>query len=242
MGNKSRSTSSRSQNSTAVLTTLIDPGLYRSVECLAKNALAFSGNHPTVRSAVVQIRNEMQRAAYMHLGHATPEITALISLLNRNDPDTPWQRPNPQRDPLVVMDEQRKLTPQQMGAAKFVRRIWGAFERFLVMGARDYEKVGGGKTGAKPVGPYEVMGEQLHQEWRKIWAPWYESAQRKVIRGTTIKHSSIVLGVLAEGNHPHQIDAHHKQVYSSWVDGRALSVLQFQLDKLNAQEQLAAAV
>lgn len=210
--------------------TLLDPRVYRAIEILARDAISFSGNSPIIRSAITALKNELTISAEKRTGTISPEISLLDQLLRRTLGDT---RPPIRLDILDILESSKAITPAQASAGRWVRKVWAGFERFLVTGARSYEPTGG-HSSAPPLGPYEVLGEALHIEWRDIWTPWHKEASHRLVKPTSVRHVNIVLRVLVDGASPTQLDDFFKTRggFVAWEKGMALNAFCFEMNDL----------
>jgi hypothetical protein len=212
--------------------TVVDPNTFRALENLCRTAISYGDNHPAVRSAVAQLARTMRVEAEMRYGHGTADVVALTALLRRTSPlrpPKPAGDPQPARlAPLDYLREHDALTAEQLAAAESIIRIWYGFGRFLTVQGRDYRE--GGSRKNRRVDPVSVMGQDLWDEWRGVYKPWYERAKRVRVPGSALPVVTLVLQVLVDEKPPATLDVVYGAHYPGWREGLTLGTL---LDELS---------
>lgn len=189
---------------------VLDIRIFRAIELLVRAAIDYSGNHVQVRTAAIALTHAMKAVAEELHHHDTPDVLSLLSMLRRADPRFAevGGRP-PEAIPLTLMEARRQLTPEQISAARMVLLVWRAFGRLLTVVARSYDGTAGGKRN-RVLQPVEVMGEDLYDQWRQYYVPWYNKANVLMIKDLSgfpcTTRARLVINVVVEDKFPATLD------------------------------------
>lgn len=176
---------------------VINAPLFQAIEALAREIIAVSNGHSS-RAKVLSIANVLRAQALSEYGHDTPEVVALLSLLQRTDPKNADQdRPPPRMDPIKELELEKKLNVAQVSAAAAIAEIWLGWSRHLAVSGRSYDGDGSGKR--KALGPVDTMSQRVWDNWNKRYRPWCNIAREKVIGGTNA--ADIVFKIVVEQRH-----------------------------------------
>lgn len=188
---------------------VLPPRLYKPLEDVCRAALDYGGNAAGVRDPVRKLAFAMRAIAEEEVGHLTTDITMLESLLKRTDPrqaELPLGKTRP-KDPVEVLFKQRHLNSDQRAAALFVRDVWNAWGRYLVVSGHGFDGEGGGTRRLRD--PFEAMGQDLWDRWKTIYKPWYELVKREYAprkSGGMVPVSKLVLSIIIEPVFPGALD------------------------------------
>lgn len=195
---------------------VIPPSIYRSVEVLCRDALAYGANSAGIRQAVSQLINVGRREALARFGHDTPDIIGLSALLARSDPFRQAMSRDPSRkpeqEPVVELARQAHIDSDQLAAADLVKRVNTAWGRFLAVGARSYESRSQ-KHKDRALDPFWVMGENVYKEWRNVYNPWYDEASKKKVGANNrgmVTAARVVIHVVMLPMFPGQMDTNER--------------------------------
>jgi hypothetical protein len=168
----------------SVIPTLVDQGLYRTIEKLASEALAYGGNHTAVRAAVNGLMHEFRKLSQAKHSQDCVEAVRLHKLLKRTAPAKPESEGKRPRENLGVienLERRNKLDQEQIQAAQSVRLVWDAFEKFMGMGAKNYSK-GGHQHKASAPQPLDAMSQPLFEFYRERYSPWCKRAKETFVK------------------------------------------------------------
>lgn len=221
----------------SIIPTTIDPRVFRKLESLCSIALQYGDNHPNVRDAIAALTIEMRKVSGEHLGHDGVDVSAISQLLRRTDPKKPLvhQAPAPLRDPVDILERDKKLDAVQVNAASCIREVWKAFGRCLTVSGRGYDRDGGGGIRrASALQPLDVMGEDTWDMYQRVFIPWYNRAKdAKVgckVTGNVTK-LQITFRVVVDEYFPEQVDK-----FMTLDEGTTLKVVQGQLARFFSPE------
>lgn len=206
---------------------MFSPAVYRAVEQVCKDAIAYSSNHPGLRRSMVQLCHELRIQAEASIGYHSPEVISLMQLLRRTDPAL-VEKPVSVPSPIELLHKNRQLSLDQVNAANTIRQVWYAFSRFLtVTGTRYQHDPSGGTKRTKVIQPLEVMNEETYETWMTIYGPWASHAVQKKLSTTRgpLNHVSIVLSIVLQDFHPRDLDRAYRLPRNA-----CLTVLRAELD------------
>jgi hypothetical protein len=175
---------------------LLDPTLFRRLETFAREALLVA-NVASLRASLNALIVHMREASGAQFGFDSVDTRALMDLMQRTDPEGRSRKPLEQ-NPIEGLAARRKLSGEQIEAARHIERIWRAFGRHLHVQGRSYTGTAGGKR-TRPTDTMRVMGEAIYQEWRKVYRPWQKAAHRTLEGANRELHAdTIVLKIVVD--------------------------------------------
>ncbi len=190
------------------LPAFLDPRIFRSVCTLAKDAIAYGGNHAAIRGSVNSVLQQLCKASIEKYGHTnTIDVRELRGVLHRTDPREPPLAKEGRRDPIEVLLEKRRLSHDRYDAAMDIRRVYDAFGRMFLVQARDYRKTRGSNFKTKV--PLDFVSKDVLNIWHFRYKPWMLDVRKRWCANKQfekVPHVRIVFAIVLDQIQPFEAD------------------------------------